>query len=329
MPNYVGTCGCGEPKPFAFDDLPPALQADPHDAEAMRAAGSAYPDMKAKAESMSSSRQAPSAANEELPTGFRSRRRKNNADPAPPANKNDKWTCPQCGKVLPKYITSCGCGASQPFDFNDGLPIGNSSAPKSYGMPAVGKDNSSDEDNRIIDDSEFNSAAPSLQSYNPQGDNNTDDQDSAEDAKMPFGSNPSGMPAFGFDDDPAPAPMRFDDAPPPAPMRFDDAPPPAPMRFDDAPPPAPMRFDDAPPPAPMKFNSNTPPAPSAAPKAEKKHLFGKKAKKAEVMRQAEAAVQNRKDVPGAGSTWTCPACGKVMPKYVGTCGCGESQPFDF
>ncbi len=218
-------------------------------------------------------------------------------------------------------------------------------------MPAVGKDNSSDEDNRIIDDSEFNSAAPSLQSYNPQGDNNTDDQDSAEDAKMPFGSNPSGMPAFGFDDDPAPAPMRFDDAPPPAPMRFDDAPPPAPMRFDDAPPPAPMRFDDAPPPAPMrfddapppapmrfddapppapmKFNSNTPPAPSAAPKAEKKHLFGKKAKKAEVMRQAEAAVQNRKDVPGAGSTWTCPACGKVMPKYVGTCGCGESQPFDF
>ena len=132
--------------------------------------------------------------------------------------------------------------------------------------------------------------------------------------------------------------MRFDDAPPPAPMRFDDAPPPAPMRFeeeeddsfnfnfDDAPPPAPMRFDDAPPAAPMRFEDNAPAA--AAPKApEKKHLFGKKAKEEEAMRRAEEAVNNRRDIPNSGSTWTCPNCGKVMPKYVGTCGCGEPQPF--
>ena len=109
-------------------------------------------------------------------------------------------------------------------------------------------------------------------------------------------------------------------------MRFDDAPPPAPMRFDDAPPPAPMRFEDAPPPAPMKFEEEKKPEPAPAPK---KHLFGKKAKEAEAIRQAEAVVNSRKDVPDIGATWTCPNCGKVMPKYVGTCGCGEPQPFDF
>jgi len=27
--------------------------------------------------------------------------------------------------------------------------------------------------------------------------------------------------------------------------------------------------------------------------------------------------------------WTCPNCGKINAKYVGTCGCGEIQPFDF
>ena len=204
-----------------------------------------------------------------------------------------------------------------------------------------------------MDDTEFNDAAPTLQSYNPQA--VPSEQQNAP-ATMPFNAPSGSLPPFNFDDTPesapvpAPAPMRFDDAPPPAPMRFDDAPPPAPMRFDDAPPPAPMRFDDAPPPAPMRFDDAPPPAPmrfddappaapmrfndtaapapSPAAKAEKKHLFGKKAKEAEVMRQAEAAVHNRKDVPGNGSTWTCPNCGKVMPKYVGTCGCGESQPFE-
>ena len=89
-----------------------------------------------------------------------------------------------------------------------------------------------------------------------------------------------------------------------------------------------MRFDDAPPPAPMKFN-DTAPAQQPAAKPEKKHIFGKKAREAEAIRQAEAVVNSRKDIPDNGSTWTCPNCGKVMPKYVGTCGCGEPQPFEF
>ena len=46
------------------------------------------------------------------------------------------------------------------------------------------------------------------------------------------------------------------------------------------------------------------------------------------LRKAQEAVDSRKDVPNDG-TWTCPNCGKVMPKYVGTCGCGEPQPFEF
>ena len=279
----------------------------------MKAAGSAYPDMKAKSEAMSAAKPV-SAPKEDLPSGFRHRKRHTEPAPTAPSSNADTWTCPNCGKVMPKYISTCGCGTPQPFGFDDD----NSSVSGSFGMPAVGKDSSADEDNRIMDDSEFTNAAPSLQSYSPQTDGIHSSNSSDE---------PASMPVFGFDDAPPPAPMRFDDAPPPAPMRFDDAPPPAPMRFDDAPPPAPMRFDDAPPPAPMRFSD----APPAAPvqKNDKKHLFGKKAKEAEVMRKAEAAAQNRPDVPGAGSTWTCPNCGKVMPKYVGTCGCGEPQPFEF
>ena len=94
---------------------------------------------------------------------------------------------------------------------------------------------------------------------------------------------------------------------------------------------------------PMRFNNidisklqqtNTPvedfsTAKKTGRKEEKKpKVFGKKAKEAEAFRKAQEAVNNRKDVPNDG-TWTCPSCGKVMPKYVGTCGCGESQPFEF
>ena len=125
------------------------------------------------------------------------------------------------------------------------------------------------------------------------------------------------------------------------------------MRFDDLPPAAPMRFSDTQP-AFLGIN-NTPPAAPAAPKQpekpvipeyqrtpvedfstaksrgvkEKKPKFmSKKAKEAEVFRKAQEAVNNRKDVPNNG-TWTCPNCGKVMPQYVGTCGCGEPKPFEF
>ena len=301
MPKYVGTCGCGEPQPFSFDDVPPVFQGDPH--------AGAIPTTTGSTENKTASNAAPSEPQEELPTGFRNRRRNHSAAPATQ-------------------------------------------------MPEITKDESSEDDDRIFDASAFSDAAPTLQSYSPQTTppvDNTPDPDldfikNDNESSMPFGSsntnnapidfNTAPPPApMRFDDAPPPAPMRFDDAPPPAPMRFDDAPPPAPMRFDAAPPPAPMRFDDAPPPAPMRFDDAPPPAPmkfndtapaqQPAAKPEKKHIFGKKAREAEAIRQAEAVVNSRKDIPDNGSTWTCPNCGKVMPKYVGTCGCGEPQPFEF
>ena len=299
MPKYVGTCGCGTPQPFSFDDDPPALQPDPHDAEAMNAASSAYPDLKAR-------NTAKSEEKKDLPSGFRRRKKTANETDVPPSQQSSNtWTCPGCGKVMPKYISTCGCGTPQPFGFDDepSMPIGNSSAPQSFGMPTIQEAERSDEDDRIMDASAFNDAAPSLQSYSPQTNppvDTTPDPDlgyikNDRAASKPFGSSSADNAPFNFDDSPEPSPMRFDDAPPPAPMRFD--------------------------------NSR---AAAPAPKPEKKHIFGgKKAKEAEVMRQAEAAVNSRKDVPDIGATWTCPNCGKVMPKYVGTCGCGESQPFDF
>ena len=356
MPKYVGTCGCGEPQPFSFDDDPPALQPDPHDAEAMRAAGSAYPDMKAKTATNPAPTPKPAPQPKKSPFG-----KKNNIDVTPLEQKSNTWTCPNCGKVMPKYVGTCGCGEPQPFSFDDNSSAVQTTAPtpmkfEDIAQPVPSKtettpppapmkfeettsvkpfvkplqdnvsatpvsDNNHDEENVIIDESEFTNAAPTLQSYNPQTSTPTDNE---IDPKLNFikndqGSMPSSVKPFG--NRPITSEKEqtvgFNDVPPPAPMKFEDVPPPAPMKFEDVPPPAPMKFEDtAPPPAPVQ------PAP-------KKHFFGKKAKKDDIMRQAEEAVNNRKDVPGNGTTWTCPNCGKVMPKYVGTCGCGEQQPFDF
>ena len=186
------------------------------------------------------------------------------------------------------------------------------------------------------DMSQFNDVQPSLQSYNPQVPVNTPEsqQDFSfikNDSTPKTQSNESNA-AVPNDFEPL-EPLIFDNAPPPAPMRFDDAPP-ASFQFSGSnlPPAEPMKFDNTPPAQPMRGNNNPPAqtAPSAEPKkkTEKKHKFGKKAKEEQAFLQAQEAVNNRKDVPNDG-TWTCPNCGKVMPKYVGTCGCGESQPFEF
>ena len=47
------------------------------------------------------------------------------------------------------------------------------------------------------------------------------------------------------------------------------------------------------------------------------NVFGKKKLDVDV-----TPLEQRSD------TWTCPNCGKIMPNYVGTCGCGEVKPFD-
>ena len=342
MPNYVGTCGCGELKPFEYE--PPVPENDP-------AAVSAPP---------SPANDFFNAPPEPAPQP---------AAPAPVIPEQlppNTWKCPSCGKIIPNYVGTCGCGEVKPFEYDGadeeptGMPFADLSAPAApNGMtPEMA--------------AAFENVQPSISGYNPQitppvtdnssafGYVNRDNAPSAQEqdatdvnfiqpeslqggfqgnvppaAPMRFDDAPPAAP-MRFNDAPPAAAMRFDDAPPASAMRFDDAPPAAPMRFDDAPPAAPMRFDDAPPASPMRFNdaapaakpAPAPKAPPAPPKEEKKHRFGKKAKEQELLRQAQEVVNNRKDVPNDG-TWTCPNCGKVMPKYVGTCGCGESQPFEF
>ena len=289
----------------------------------------------------------------------------------PLENDPDTWTCPNCGKVMPNYVGTCGCGEPKPFEFEPPIPSDSSSQK----MPDIAP--SAETKNKLSPEqmAEFNNVAPSIQGYNPllkndtvptsqaekfgyiQNDRITNSDPNYQAPDLSFINNQDN--AFNneatnniSDDHDYNAPLDpfdFSNAPPAAPMRFSDisdnsasfnsAPSPSPMRFDDT-PPAPMRFDDLPPAAPMRFNDAPQSAPSAPAekqtasssaknnKEDKKRLFGKKAKEADALRKAEEVVNNRKDVPNDG-TWTCPNCGKVMPKYVGTCGCGEPQPFEF
>ena len=314
MPNYVGTCGCGEVKPFDFgDDAPAAPVSNTEPAPSTKRTQISKP---AKRDTVKESK-----------SFFGNK--KNNANIKPIDQDPNTWTCPNCGKVMPNYVGTCGCGETKPFDFNISDPTENSSLPQ-INIP---KENKMSQEMK----ESFENAQPSISGYNPQINKAPESDPNLDYIKNDngFTQNSSDISFMQKQDE-----MTKNNntqntmnsnqnyASPLDPIDFDDAPPAAPMRFDDAPPAAPMRFDDVPPAAPMRFNSNAAPAPAAPAKPEKKRLFGKKAKEKAVFQQAQAAVNNRKDVPNDG-TWTCPNCGKVMPKYVGTCGCGEPQPFDF
>ena len=314
MPNYVGTCGCGEVKPFDFgDDAPAAPVSNTEPAPSTKRTQISKP---AKRDTVKESK-----------SFFGNK--KNNANIKPIDQDPNTWTCPNCGKVMPNYVGTCGCGETKPFDFNISDPTENSSLPQ-INIP---KENKMSQEMK----ESFENAQPSISGYNPQINKAPESDPNLDYIKNDngFTQNSSDISFMQKQDE-----MTKNNntqntmnsnqnyASPLDPIDFDDAPPAAPMRFDDAPPAAPMRFDDVPPAAPMRFNSNASPAPAAPAKPEKKRLFRKKAKEKAVFQQAQAAVNNRKDVPNDG-TWTCPNCGKVMPKYVGTCGCGEPQPFDF
>ena len=314
MPNYVGTCGCGEVKPFDFgDDAPAAPVSNTEPAPSTKRTQISKP---AKRDTVKESK-----------SFFGNK--KNNANIKPIDQDPNTWTCPNCGKVMPNYVGTCGCGETKPFDFNISDPTENSSLPQ-INIP---KENKMSQEMK----ESFENAQPSISGYNPQINKAPESDPNLDYIKNDngFTQNSSDISFMQKQDE-----MTKNNntqntmnsnqnyASPLDPIDFDDAPPAAPMRFDDAPPAAPMRFDDVPPAAPMRFNSNAAPAPAAPAKPEKKRLFRKKAKEKAVFQQAQAAVNNRKDVPNDG-TWTCPNCGKVMPKYVGTCGCGEPQPFDF
>ncbi len=333
MKNYISTCTCGEPKPFVFDDVSPATQSAP----------TAQPKPVAPA---------PKAepVKEEKPSFFG--KKKPEIEVTPVDQRSDSWTCPNCGKVMPNYVGTCGCGEPKPFVFDEVPPAMQPAptaqpkpvapAPKAEPapLPNIAPEEKSAQKMTYEDVQKFNDVEPSLQSYNPQ-------------IKQPA-APVDNAPNLGFiqnDEEPSTNSNDYDG------FHFDDIPPAAPMRFNDASPMSdrfnqnnnidvkPMRFDDIPPAAPMKFSDQSqesvaPPAPAKPEKKKSiftteisvgkrnKHLFGKKAKEEEVFRQAQEKVNSRKDVPNSG-TWTCPNCGKVMPAYVGTCGCGESKPFEF
>ena len=260
---------------------------------------------------------------------------------------------------MPKYVGTCGCGEPQPFDFGPSEPeptnIPQESSPfapspvpaaepqqeqempsffnngNNAPLPNIASEKKTAQHMSKEDMQNFSDVEPSLESYNPQ----------IKAEEKPF--EPQNDFSFIRNDNFEAKPMTFSDTPPvqeqSQALNFGNVPPPTPMRFNDDPSastnfgnetaPAPMRFSDVQPNVqPMK--APTPPEPTKAKREKrgKKPLFGKKAKEEEVFRQAQEAVNNRKDVPNNG-TWTCPNCGKVMPKYVGTCGCGEQQPFEF
>ena len=374
MPDYVGTCGCGEPKPFDnvhFTQNYTAVTSNNIQTDVP------------KAESVNKSSKPFFSKNtvEKQPLNIDT------------AQNSDTWICPKCGKILPNYVGTCGCGEPKPFEnfskYND-ISINHLSSESN--LPDIQQKENSQNSNATpiykINE-KFASVEPSLQSYNPQVkntepqtmqqqdldfikndkeqetnvNNNFNAQDlsfikSSEnslDESKPYAENQTILeqPKKTSIDE-LDSPMKFTDADetqenaePVQSFSFDNVPPPAPMRFNDA-PPASLHLNDTEnlspvnnnnvQPSPINYNaptirqnispvfSNTDVPQVKHEKYEKKHRFGKKAKEEAVIQKAVQAVSERKDIPS--NTWTCPNCGKVMPKYVGTCGCGEQQPFD-
>ncbi|MDD6490521.1 MAG: Dabb family protein [Clostridia bacterium] len=358
MPNYVGTCGCGEPKPFEFEFT-----------SNNNAPVATPPVAPVKVQEPKSTVNTASYNSAEKIS------RKPIFSQTDNNTQSDSWTCPNCHKVLPNYVGTCGCGEPKPFgDFNNTTP------------PDIqNNDNFENTENTYEINEKFSNVEPSLPSYNPQIQNqNTQDNDFTQ-QDLSFIKNDSAntnnvnnynntsAPDFSFI---KPSDNNFSNTEQPiypnavqptnneqnTPtntnnepennetddgyfFNFDNMPPPAPMRFSDEPPaslhlnvndPKPMNYNDIKKqvpgyennPQPVEIKSVSRFKNSDTPKIEKKHLFGKKAKEADALKKAEEVANSRKDVPNDG-TWTCPNCGKVMPTYVGTCGCGEPKPFEF
>jgi len=90
--NYVGTCGCGEPKPkdkpaFNWAEVHPELVKKPEPEEVV----TIEPEKKSK----------PEKEPEPLP------------EIEPEAHE---WKCPNCGKINQNYVGTCGCGEPKPKD---------------------------------------------------------------------------------------------------------------------------------------------------------------------------------------------------------------------
>ena len=219
MPKYVGTCGCGEVQPFDFDDAPAAPVSQPapmtYNNNRTPATKSNAPAAKTPDHAQVNPVSTEHSKFKETTSVFG--KKKLDVDVTPLEQRSDTWTCPNCGKIMPKYVGTCGCGEVQPFDFDDAP-----AAPVSQPAPMT-----------------YNNRTPATKSNAPA-------------AKTPDHAQVN-----------------------------------------------PVSTEHS------KFKETT-------------SVFGKKKLDVDV-----TPLEQRAD------TWTCPNCGKIMPKYVGTCGCGEPQPFEF
>ena len=219
MPNYVGTCGCGEVKPFDFGDDTPAAPMTYQPAPQQPAPQRMSTRTPAKTPQNAQVNPVSTEHSKIKETTNAFGKKKIDVEVTPLEQRADVWTCPNCGKVMPNYVGTCGCGEVKPFDFGDDTPA----APMTY----------------------------------------------------------------------QPAPQQ------PAPQRTA------------------TRTTRTPAKTPQNAQVN-PVSTEHSKIKETTNAFGKKKIDVEV-----TPLEQRADV------WTCPNCGKVMPNYVGTCGCGEIKPFDF
>ena len=128
MPKYVGTCGCGEVQPFDFDE--PAAPAAPMTYDRTPTQPKAPARQPAQRTTSRTNRAAATPDHAQVnpvsteyskvkETTSAFGKKKLDVEVTPLEQRSDTWTCPNCGKIMPKYVGTCGCGEPQPFDFGD------------------------------------------------------------------------------------------------------------------------------------------------------------------------------------------------------------------
>ena len=225
----------------------------------------------------------------------------------------NKWRCPSCGRVNANYVGTCGCGASKPLD-DFGFMSSADNKPES--KPETKPEQEETPSNawrcpkcgalhaNFITDCRCGYVKPDGFTVNPLVNGLGSD-------------NSNGLPPF--------APMRASDiATKPQKELGTDMPKPAPMEVASV---DKEKIRD------LKFGEhklgfgksavNEPKKPEPQPqpvqtKPEKRSFFGRKKKEEETKQEIDMT-----------KFWKCPSCGKYNHNYVGTCGCGETKPFDF
>ncbi len=218
-------------------------------------------------------------------------------DESPKADDmTNKWRCPSCGKINADYVGTCGCGASKPFmDFEQPVePEYNQEENEQNGWkcPRCGLLHSN-----FITDCSCGYVNNSGINVNPM-------ESTAPMKASDFSKNTDRIANLG-----TPKPVQTEvtsiDNQTAQAINFRDRN----TRTSVASSKPTPNYSDTP-------KTGSTPTSSAA-KADKKSFFGRK-KKEEVKEEIDMS-----------KFWTCPNCGKLNNNYVGTCGCGESKPFEF